>query len=89
MANKRKLKKQINDICSELFADCMAASISGGAQKEQDIHDLLTSILILHGSCICRISHPQPGMTPHAYFADLKTQLAKQAEEIADQIANL
>ncbi|MCD8202335.1 MAG: hypothetical protein LUD48_01675 [Prevotella sp.] len=88
MANKRNLKKMINYICSDLFSECVAASLYGKKDKE-DINAILTSILIVHNNFICRISHPEPGMAKKGYFKDLKDKFNIQAGEIIDQIANI
>ena len=33
--NKRDLKRSINYICSDLFAECVAASLYGGSPNKQ------------------------------------------------------
>ena len=42
-----------------------------------------------HNDFVCRISHPEPGMEPKKYFADLTKNFNSQISEIVDQIANL
>nr|MBP7473356.1 hypothetical protein [Prevotella sp.] len=72
MTNKKDLKRTINYICSDLFAECIAASLYGSTKPaEADIDALLSSILIIHSDYIKRISHPEPGMTPKKYFKTL------------------
>ncbi|MCH3993666.1 MAG: hypothetical protein LKG14_00795 [Prevotella sp.] len=90
MKNKRLLKRKINYICSDLFAECIAADLYGGRKTEkEDVEALLTSILTLHSNFISRISHPEPGMKPKKYFQDLTEDFNKQSSEIIDQISNL
>ena len=88
MANKRNLKKRINYICSELFAECVATSIYSTKCSKEDNDALLHSILSIHNDYICRISHPEPGMQPCKYYADLTSNFNSQVSEIIDQIAN-
>ncbi len=89
MANKRSLKKNINYICSDLFSECVAASLYTGKKNKEDINAILTSILIVHNNYICRVSHPEPGMSSKSYFKDLKEKFNLQVDEIIDQIANI
>ncbi|HIW45023.1 MAG TPA: hypothetical protein H9986_08385 [Candidatus Prevotella stercoripullorum] len=89
MANRRKLKKTINYICSALFSECMAALLYNDSKKQEVADAILTSIIIVQSNYICRISHVEPGMSPRAYFKDLKDKFNIQVEEIADNIANI
>lgn len=49
MANRRKLKKNINYICSELFAECVALMHYNIDVKQEDIDNLMSRILIMPG----------------------------------------
>ena len=89
MSNKRDLKKTINYICSELFAECVAASLYNGKPNEDSVNALLSSILMLQNHYVKRISHPEPGMDQNVYFKDLIDNFNKQTSEIIDQIASL
>jgi len=89
MTNKKDLKKTINYICSELFAECVAASLYSGKPDEEQANAILSSILLLQSNYVRRISHPEPGMSAKAYFKDLVDNFNKQTGEIIDQIAAL
>lgn len=89
MANKRNLKKIINYICSDLFSECIAASLYNGNKKQEEVNAILASIIILQRNYVCRVSHPEPGMPPKSYFKDLKEKFTIQIEEITDNIANI
>ncbi len=89
MAKKRDLKRSINYICSDLFAECVAASLYGQNQEKENIDALLSSILIIHSDFVRRISHPEPGMDQRVYFKTLIDDFNKQVGEIIDQIGNL
>ncbi len=89
MANKRELKKLVNYICSDLFSECIAASLYNGNSNEEEVNSILISILMVQRDYVCRISHPEPGMPPKDYFKDLKERLNIQIEEISDNIANI
>ena len=56
--NKRDLKRKINNICSDLFAECVATSLSGNPDME-NVNALLSSIIIIQDDYIRRVSHPE------------------------------
>ena len=89
MANKRDLKRTINYITSELFAECVAASLYNGDAKQADVDGILSAIVMLNTDFIKRVSHPEPGVKPPLYFKNLITDFNKQSSEIIDQITNL
>lgn len=89
MANKRNLKRQINYVCSELFAECVAASVYNTKAGEDDIKALLASILVIHNDYIKRVSHQEPGMKPGLFYKDLVANFNKQVSEVVDQISNI
>lgn len=88
MTNKRDLKKAINYICSDLFAECVAASLySSKDQKACD--DLLAGVLLMHDDFVRRISHPEPGMPQKKYYRTLITDFHKEVSAVIDQISAL
>lgn len=89
MANKRQIKQYINMNCADLFAECVAASLYSAKANEENVEALLQSIVKMESDFICRVSHPEPGMTPKHYFKDLITKFHAGAVEIIDQINNL
>ena len=88
MANKRDLKRTINYITSELFAETVAASLYNGTQQA-DVDGILSSIVMVNNDFIKRVSHPEPGIKPGAYYQNLIHDFNKQVSEIIDQIATL
>ena len=89
MANKRNLKRTINYICSDLFAEAVAASLYGEKPNKDNIDALLSSILIIHNDFLSRVSHPEPGMDKKVYYKAIIEDFNKQASEIIDQIQNI
>ncbi len=89
MANKRTLKKSINLICEELFANCVAASLYGNNVNDENADALLYSIVKMQSDYTSRICHPEPGMPASLYFRDLREQFTAQVSEIIDQICNM
>ncbi|MBQ9671511.1 MAG: hypothetical protein IJV34_01495 [Prevotella sp.] len=89
MANKRSLKHAINLVCEELLAECIAASLYGAETNDDNAEALLYSIIKMQSDFICRVSHPEPGITAKAYYKDLRTKFTAQVSEVVDQINNL
>ena len=89
MANKRDLKQSINYVCAELLSETFTAGMLEKNINNENVDNLLNSIVKVNHDYIHRISHPQPGMKQKAYFKDLTVHFDKQVEEIVDMIGNL
>ena len=89
MANRRSLKRNINYICSDLFAECIAASIYKEKVNNETRDAILASILHVHSDFIRRISIVEPGMDAKKYFAVLIEDFNRHVSEIIDNIRNL
>ena len=87
MANKRDLKRTINYITSELFAETVAASLYNGKPTQEDVDGILSAIVMINGDYISRVSHPEPGITKGEYYKKLTVDFNKQVSEIIDQIS--
>ena len=87
MANKRTLKRNIDNFCEVLFAECVAASLYGN--NKDGAESTIYSIVRMRNDFICRISHPEPGIAPKVYFKKMKEDFVAQAGELIDQINNL
>lgn len=86
MANKRNLKKNIKNVCTSLFAECVAVSLYATDNKKIYLAPLFFSILKLEDNYLKRVSHVEPGMKAKDYFKDLKTRFISEVTEITDQI---
>lgn len=89
MANKRQLKRTINYITSELFAEAMAATIYSDKVNKEEADNLLASIILMRGDFIARVSHPEPEMAPKKYFKVLVKDFNNAMSETIDNISNL
>ena len=86
MASKRTLKKMINLICEELFAEGVARSLYGHDAQKDNGQAILFSIVKMQNNYISRVSHPEPGMKPNTYYKDLREKFSAEVGEILDQI---
>ena len=86
MANKRLLKKRINLICEELFAESIATSLYGPQACKENAEAFSFSVIKMQDHYLRRISHPEPGISAKLYFKDLEDKFLAQVGEILDQI---
>lgn len=89
MANKRSLKRGINYICSEMFAECVALSLYNVNSDKENVDSLLRNILHVHSDYIMRVSHPEPGMPAKKYYQVLISNFNDDVNNIIDQISTL
>ena len=84
---RRERKKCVNNLCGELFAECIA--LSRYEKVDQDaVANVMESILMMQADIICRISHVQPG-SGKKFFAKLREDLFVRTEAIIDDIQAL
>ena len=86
MMNKRSLKKAINAVSDQLFANAVAVSLYGTNRNAENDEALIQSILSMREDFVSRISHPEPGMDVQAYYKDLRDKFTAEAQEIVDQL---
>ena len=87
MANRRALKRNIDSICADILAECVALSLYG--QNRDDGKALIYSIIKMHDDYIRRVSHVEPGMKAKDYFRTLRDSFVAQVDEIIDQINHI
>lgn len=89
MATKRNLKRVVNGVCSDLFAEVVALSLYGSKETKDSAGDILTSIFVMRNDFVKRISHQEPGMKAKEYYKAFHRDFAKQVNDIIDQINTL
>lgn len=89
MAKKRDLKQTINYVCSELFAEAVAASLYGTNKGENAAESILSLIIITKNDFVKRISHPEPGIPAKKYYSQISDDFNHRVSDIIDQISNL
>ena len=87
--NKRELKKSVNYICSELFAEGVAASLDSQSANRDNTNALLASVINIQNDFVRRISHPEPGMKAKVFYNQLIKDFNNTVSEVIDQIAHL
>ena len=86
MMNKRSLKKAINAVSDQLFANAVAVSLYGTNRNAENDEALIQSILNMREDFVSRISHPEPGMKKQEYYKDLREKFSSQIGELVDQV---
>ncbi len=84
---RRELKKCVNYLCGELFAECIALSHYEKADKTA-VSNVMESILMMQADIVSRISHVEPG-AGKLFFAQLRKDLTNRTNEIIDDITAL
>ncbi len=85
---RRLLKKQVNYIAGELFAECVVLAQVVPGVDGQKVDDLMIRILYMQDDFISRISHTQPGNVKGFYKA-FRADFQAQIDAIIDEIGNL
>ena len=84
MASRKLLKKQINEVCGELFADCVALKMCDQCSDEV-INQAMTEILQLRLEFVARISHTEKGSV-RLFYKKLRQEFSEKAEAISRTI---
>ncbi len=88
MANRRTLKKNINYIAGELFAECLIKSMCIPGTDKQKADELMGEILKMQDEFISRISHTEPGNVKK-FYKKLHADLEAKINEIVESMNNM
>lgn len=84
MASRRKLKKDIGLICSDLVANCTVLRLCGINDQEKT-DALLKKILGIHVEYTSRISHTEKG-SERLFYKKLREEFTQKACAIEKEI---
>ena len=84
MANRKDLKKQINNICGELFADCVALKMCEQGNDEQ-LNEVMLEIWDLRREYVSRISHTEK-LNEGLFYKKLRAEFSEKAEALSKKI---
>lgn len=88
MANRRRLKKNVNYITGELFAECLVQSMFNPTIDKEKADEIMTDILLMQDEYISRISHTQPGNVK-GFYKKFREDFNAKVNEIVDAIEKL
>lgn len=84
MAKRKDLKKAVNNICGNLFSDCVALSMCSNADKDK-LAELMARIMALNTEFIARINHTEKGKE-REFYKKLRDEFTNSANALADEI---
>lgn len=84
MASRKDLKKQINNICGELFADCVALKMCEQGNDEQ-LNEVMLEIWDLRREYVSRISHTDK-LSERVSYKKLRAEFSEKAEALSKKI---
>ncbi len=88
MAKRRDLKKNVNYIASELFAECVAQRVLFPNIDKNELDKVMTEVLNMHADFISRISHTEPGNVK-GFYKKFHSDFSNKVNGIIDSIEKL
>ncbi len=85
---RREIKKDINSLCGDLFAECVALLQYKKETNKKDVENVMLTILQMQNEMITRLSHVEPGSTK-LFFKKMREDLLARTEDIVEQIKAL
>ena len=85
---RREIKKDINSLCGDLFAECVALLQYKENPNKKDIENVMLTILQMQNDMVSRLSHVEPGSTK-LFFKKLREDLIARTEDVVEQIKAL
>jgi hypothetical protein len=85
---RREIKKDINSLCGDLFAECIALLQYENKPNTKDVENVMLTILGMQNDMISRLSHVEPGSTK-LFFKKMREDLIARTEDIVEQIKAL
>lgn len=84
MSSRKSLKKSVNYICGQLFAECIINSKKDSAEADK----VMTEILKVQDDFVSRISHTEPGNTK-TFYKKFRSDFDAKTNEIINSIDKL
>lgn len=85
---RREIKKDINSLCGDLLAECVALLQYKKDANKNDVENVMLTILQMQNDMISRLSHVEPGST-RLFFRKMREDLLARTEDIVEQIKAL
>ena len=85
---RREIKKDINSLCADLFAECVALLHYKNKTDIKDVENVMLTSLKLQDDMVSRLSHVEPGSTK-LFFKKMREELLTRTEEIVEHIKAL
>lgn len=89
MASKRKLKKEIVELSSWLFADALVIRQVAGSELREAVESLMDDIMVWTDDSLRRAAHPDGKDNPalvKAYYRRLRADFEAKGRELEDKL---
>ena len=88
MASRRNLKKSVNFIIGELFAECLVNRMYVPNTDKEKADQLMGRILTIQNEFLARISHTEPGNVK-GFYKKLHSDFTKEVNEVISDLTKL
>lgn len=88
MASRKALKKNVNYIAGELFAECLMHSLYVPGTDKAKADELMGEILKMQDDFVSRISHTEPGNVK-GFYKKFRLDFNAKVDEIMDVMGKL
>ena len=88
MASRRGLKKSVNYISGELFAECLVNSMFVPGTDKEKAEGVMAEILKMQDEFDSRIRHTEPGNVK-GFYKKFRSDFNAKVNEIIDAISKL
>lgn len=88
MASRRKLKKNVNYIISDLYRECMFQTLLKPEIKEESIDEIVGEVFDIKVEFVSRISHTEPGNVK-GFYKKFKEDFSKAVSDLIAKLSSL
>ena len=88
MASRKALKKSVNYIAGELFAECLVNKLYVPGTDPQKADALMSDILTAQDEFLSRISHTEPGCVK-VFYNKFRTEFNAKVNEFIERLGQL
>lgn len=89
MASKRKLKKQVVELSSWLFADAVVIRLLASEDQRPAVSELMDDIMVWTDDTLRRVAHPDGkdnSKLVKTYYRQLRADIEKKSGELEDRL---
>lgn len=93
MSSRRKLKKDINDLCFEVINECFAFLDHTPSLNQENVQYIISDALDLRNKLVHMINHPENGSLyanrSRIYYRQIKDELFEKTIDLIERLNGL
>jgi len=93
MSSRRKLKKDVNNLCYEVINECFSFLDHSPSLNQENVQVIISDAVELRNQLIFRINHPEhEGSSPRsvkAYYRQIKEELYENTISLIERLNSL